>query len=238
MIRADCKIKKKKNDFKDQMACLNKINSITDRHTKQTSIKDFFKGTPKNLDGPTASSSMGDLPERSDSHDIIKSKSITVIHNRYVNQKCSSKKCKYCPIIDTTGEITCSATGRTHYSRHKVNCQSSNLIYCLTCNICQKQYVGQTKRHISERLREHFYNIRRARKETKAPPKEKKLLDAVASHFSKKDHTGVNDLQVHIMAFIFLPPDTNKGQVERDETEKLRIHRLGCPAPRGLNIFD
>ena len=50
---------------------------------------------------------------------------------------------------------------QSYESKFNICCQSSNLVYCLQCNTCDKQYVGQTKPKLLERLREHFNNIRK-----------------------------------------------------------------------------
>ena len=43
---------------------------------------------------------------------------------------------------------------------HGVQCTTPNVIYLLTCNICRKQYVGETKRPFVIRLKEHLADIR------------------------------------------------------------------------------
>ena len=40
-----------------------------------------------------------------------------------------------------------------------VNCQSSNLIYVITCNTYGIQYVGQTKNHLLTCFQVHFNDI-------------------------------------------------------------------------------
>ena len=41
-----------------------------------------------------------------------------------------------------------------------VNCQSENLIYLITCNACEIQYVGQTKNCILTRFQGHYQDIK------------------------------------------------------------------------------
>ena len=45
------------------------------------------------------------------------------------------------------------------YITNNTNCQSSNVIYCLSCSNCNLQYVGLTTRKIKDRIKEHLYNI-------------------------------------------------------------------------------
>ena len=140
---------------------------------------------------------------------------------------CRNKKCRYCPLLDTSGTLICHATGEKHQSMRNISCQSSNLIYCMSCRTCEKQYVGQTKRKLYLRFQGHFYNI-----------KVKKQSDAIGMHFSQADHRGTSDMIIRVMEFISLPPQSMRSLALRLRVEKKWIHTLRCPAPTGLNIFD
>ena len=57
---------------------------------------------------------------------------------------CNRKKtCRYCPKINTSGVLVSTTNGRKFQSMKKATCQSSNLIYVITCKNCSIQYVGQ-----------------------------------------------------------------------------------------------
>ena len=101
------------------------------------------------------------------------------------------------------------------------------MIYCLTCKICKKQYVGQTKRKLIRRLYEHFRNI-----------KNKKKDDPVGRHWMSTDLTGPEDEEVHILDFIHAHPESATAQRLRDTIEKNWIHRLHTCLPLGLNTMD
>ena len=45
-----------------------------------------------------------------------------------------------------------------------LNCNSSNIIYLITCTVCGKQYVGETKRTFVERMKEHLRQIKKNNK--------------------------------------------------------------------------
>ncbi len=64
-------------------------------------------------------------------------------HCKYAN-RCNNKKCQFCLRLDKTGRITSTYTGREYQCKKDVTCKSNNLIYCITCTRCGKQYVGQT----------------------------------------------------------------------------------------------
>ena len=76
--------------------------------------------------------------------------------NCEIQNKCKTINCKYCAMLDYSGCITSTYTGRSYYARKNVTCKSPNIIYCITCKTCKKQYVGQTKLRCMDRLQAHF----------------------------------------------------------------------------------
>ena len=64
-------------------------------------------------------------------------------------------------------------------------CTSANVIYCITCNYCQL-YIGETRRRLGDRFREHFRDVERNDKDASKP---------VARHLKlpnqSKQHTAV-----------------------------------------------
>ena len=141
--------------------------------------------------------------------------------------KCSTRTCRYCPRMDLTGSITSNSTHRSYLTKSYASCKSNNLIYCMTCKQCNKQYVGQTKNTIMKRFSKHFDNIRL-----------KKADDPIGRHFSSPTHHGIDDVIIHALDFISAPPDTPPGQRLRDELERKWMHRLQTIAPLGLNTVD
>jgi len=140
---------------------------------------------------------------------------------------CYTKQCRYCSVLDHTGRIACTSTGRTYTAMLNCTCKSNNLIYCITCSFCHKQYVGQTKRRLMDRFQSHFYNISRNHRD-----------DPIGFHFNLPGHTGTNNIQIHILQYILQAPNSYSGALTRDTTEKKWIHRLHTVAPLGLNSMD
>jgi hypothetical protein len=173
----------------------------------------------------THSSSLGDLT--TDHTALTSSRSLSQLPGIKPRNICKNKKCRYCPLIDTSGNFTCHATQIDHTCMKNISCKSSNLIYLITCNTCGLQYVGQTKRKLSARFQGHFYNIKKGL-----------TKDGVGSHFSRTDHHGTDDLQIRVLEFIRLPPNSTRALSLRLRLEKKWIHKLRCPAPSGLNIMD
>jgi hypothetical protein len=112
-------------------------------------------------------------------------------------------------------------------------------VYCISCKVCGKQYVGQTKRKLAERFQGHFYNISLASEKSTLTEKHVKAnKDAVGMHFNMHTHNGNQDMSISILEFISLPPDSQRANDLRLKVEKHWIHKLRCPQPLGLNIMD
>ena len=106
----------------------------------------------------------------------------------------------------------------------QVNCQSSNLIYLITCTKCKIQYVGQTKNRLLTRFQGHYFDMNSQNDTT------------VARHFNKCPSLSpakFNGLSISILSFIRAPADSSTGQSKRDKEEKRWIHRLQSVVPKG-----
>jgi hypothetical protein len=145
------------------------------------------------------------------------------------NKACKARTvCRYCPKLDKSGTITSNTTGRNYTAMKNITCNSNNLIYCISCKTCKKQYVGQTLSSIKERFKCHFTSIT-------APD----LDNPIGRHFQPSNgHHRLMDITIHILEFIIAPDRTPAGQRLRDENERKWIHRLVTTAPFGLNLAD
>ena len=79
-------------------------------------------------------------------------------------QKCKSKLCKLRDSFLPMNRIVSSSTQRVYDvivppGTTYVNCNSSNLIYLLTCSKCSLQYVGETIQGLNQRFSEHRQGI-------------------------------------------------------------------------------
>ena len=138
--------------------------------------------------------------------------------------KCSKRDCRYCKILDKSGSIKNET--RTFATKKEITCNSSNLIYCIECTKCDKKYVGQTKRKVKDRLREHIYGI-----------KKNKESD-ISYHFNTNGHHGIRDMKVYILDFIHAHPESKRARSLRNTIEFGYIHKIGTNAPRGMNVLD
>lgn len=138
-----------------------------------------------------------------------------------------NKNCRVCPLLIRTGKMKSRNQKHKFTTKFNVNCQSSNLIYCIKCKCCKKEYVGQTKRTIKERINEHITSVKQAYKKTE-----------VSRHFCGTGHNGIDDMEVHILDFIHRQPHSQAAETLRKCIEHNWIQRLQTQAPRGLNIMD
>jgi hypothetical protein len=190
----------------------------------QKSIKDFFprvQGERPLIERDDIAQAVREITPK-----VTKTTGGTPANRRGFNF-CNRTVCRYCPKINKTGQITSSVTGRTYRCMSNVSCRSSNLIYCITCKRCKKQYVGQTSLRLKNRFVHHFYQIE---KSDKTKP--------VSKHLSGSSHQGLDDVEIHILEYIKKPPTSEIASLVRDRVEKRWIHLLKSPAPLGLNIED
>ena len=207
--------------------------------TKQSTMLDFLKKKSNQDVTLHGSTSVTDITHSADIA-VTRSRSVTMtLTTNQIRNKCIAKKqCRYCPKLNTSGILTCSVTLAQHETKTNITCNSSNLIYCITCRKCKKQYVGQTKRTLMKRFNEHFYNTKTALKSKREGTETmQSKIDPIGSHFSMPDHD-TDDIQISVLAFITLTPESKEALALRLKVEKKWIHLMRCPAPTGLNIFD
>ena len=97
---------------------------------------------------------------------------------------CNRTTCNMCNFSpNNVTSITCSKTNEKFDFQSIMDCTSTNVIYCITCNKdsgpCSNfkpQYIGETSRMVSRRFNEHFSSIK--------PDSSK----AVGKHFSENGH--------------------------------------------------
>ena len=141
--------------------------------------------------------------------------------------KRGNNPCRYCTRLNLSGSIISTSTRRSYLTKQYTTCKSNNLIYCMTCKTCNKQYVGQTKNTLGKRFSKHFDNIRLTKED-----------DPIGRHFTSSNHNGIDDVIIHVLDFIKAPIDSIPGQTLRDELERKWIHRLQTIVPLGINTVD
>ena len=131
--------------------------------------------------------------------------------------KCARSRCKTCLFILNTSKI--SGPKRSVKITDRFTCTSANVIYCITCTLCNKLYIGETCRRLGDRFREHLRDVEKNDKDASKP---------VARHFNlpnhSKKHMAICGLSLHL------------GTTEsRKNLEQKFIFQIGTLNPYGIN---
>ena len=118
---------------------------------------------------------------------------------------CKQTRCKTCHFISNTVKI--SGPNRSVKVTDHFTCISTNVIYCITCTLCKKIYIGETGRRLADRFGEH-------------------LRDAEQNNLLNHSH--------HSMTICGL--SLHHGNTEsRKNLEQKFIFQLGTLSPHGIN---
>ncbi len=199
--------------FTEQTPVVEVANTSTPSTLRQKPITDFFSpGIKKSV-----------LPTQMLSKPICPQKTVTKKQPRGFNF-CQTKNCRYCPLLDKSGNISSKITGQSHYTMINISCRSSNLIYCITCKKCKVQYVGQTSKRLKDRFAGHFGDIQRD--VTDKP---------VSHHFNSPGHNGTKDMSIYVLEYIKNQHYLNKHRT-LDSNAK-QIGSMSCaPCPHLTSI--
>ena len=85
---------------------------------------------------------------------------------------------KTCLFILNTSKI--SGPKRSVKITDCFTCTSANVIYGITCRLCNKLYIGETGRRLGDRFREHLRDVEKNDKDASKP---------VARHFNLPNHS-------------------------------------------------
>ena len=152
-------------------------------------------------------------------------------------KKCNSSKCILAnSFFKPTDKIVSSVTHRTYsctnYERSYVTCNSSNIIYLITCSNCFMQYFGETAQQLNIR-----FATRRASMSGKIKSNSCKWL---AEHFSTRISKNAK-YSVQIIEKWQGNGRTSRGAIDlgeavlRRKRETERVLKLRTVYPYGLN---
>ena len=127
-----------------------------------------------------------------------------------------SPKCHLCPNINTNPTIIVPNGAAIKISGN-FSCNSSNIIYAISCNLCPKAIcIGETSNSIRQRMNGHRSNIKHNRNKP------------VAEHFNKPDYT-LDNLKLAVIKEV-----KSKTKQQREVEEQKIIFKLDC-VNQGLN---
>ena len=140
--------------------------------------------------------------------------------------------CKFCSIFFTKSNVFKSeVTGKCHKIKPpnngslKLNCKTKNVIYLISCQKCNIQYVGMTIQTIKARFCQH-----------KSCIATNKLNTFLCNHFNSNDHS-YEDCRIQIIDFIENSDGKDKASLAHDLRimEDYWIKVLNSAYPFGLN---
>ena len=99
-------------------------------------------------------------------------------------------------------------------------CESTNVVYIISCDVCNKFYIGETEKSLSIRIKQHLNTIR------KFIPYHKYHDKIVAKHFRMKGHSLAN-FKCCIFKKDLINPIERKS-VEKDLIRFLNLTKLNC----------
>ncbi len=148
---------------------------------------------------------------------------------------CKNRQCRYCPLLDKSGTITSTITHQKYTKRpQRVTCKFNNLVYLITCKICQKQYVGETKNALGTRFSKHFWVIQYGAPNSTPPSSWEP--NNLSKHYNSAGHTP-KDMTIQILELIHLDPSRESTTLYRGEREHHWMHQLCTLEPQGLNVL-
>ena len=122
-------------------------------------------------------------------------------------------------LVSKTHKLIQLVTKRSVKITDRFTCTSANVIYCITCTLCNKLYIGETGRRLGDRFCEHLRDVEKNDKDASKP---------VARHFNlpnhSKKHMAICGLSLHL------------GTTEsRKNLEQKFIFQIGTLNPHGIN---
>ena len=99
------------------------------------------------------------------------------------------------------------------------DCTTSNIIYCITCTLCNKLYIGESGHKLGDRFREHLLDVKNKGSDLSKP---------VARHFNllghSHKHMEICGIYLHL----------GKNETRKRKEQRL-IFKHGTLAPNGIN---
>ena len=144
---------------------------------------------------------------------LVKSK-VYFLPQPKLSQPCWQSRCLTCPHMNTS-QVISNKANHSYPTRGNFPCKSTNIIYVMTCNVCNIQYVGETSNTINNRCRGHGNSIRAEKNHP------------VAIHYRSYNHTIDN----YSITTVYTEPDKNR----RPRLQESWMTLLSTLTPKGLN---
>ena len=142
-------------------------------------------------------------------------------------RSCGHGNCKCCEVFNATAKFKLTRPNTEakciNPNSEVLSCNSSNVVYMLTCTYCKIQYVGETQQKLSRRISQHRQSIKK---------KSKFGCPHVVEHFNNGT---CNNFTVNVIESCQELSDKKKERSNRLDKEKWWICKARTKFPHGLN---
>ena len=140
-------------------------------------------------------------------------------------QPCGKSRCQICAFVSDSDTFYDHDRKNSFKINYHFNCDSSGVVYLLSCKKCMKSYVGSTVNTFRLRFNNHKSSLKRYGKGQRNIPGE-----YLYAHSFTEGHEGLSDLSVNIIDRLDVTNPTDR--------EGYWIYRLNTFVPNGLNLRD
>ena len=99
--------------------------------------------------------------------------------------KCGKSNCKICSYVSTGKVIKATYTNASVQLSKSFDCQTSNIVYIVGCKKCNDQYIGQTKKTLEDRFKQHLGYVANN-------------INATGTHFNSPGHSR-SDMTISVL---------------------------------------
>lgn len=145
-----------------------------------------------------------------------------------ITRKCTSNRCDVCNYLAVGDSFSSHVTGTSYTVNHRLDCNSRNVVYLISCKVCGLQYVGSTTTKFRLRFNNHKSRLRAHSKMSAA---NKDRDDTIYKHFHSDGHHGLQDVEIHLI-------DKVNSKEDLIAKEGQWAYRLRSVRPEGLNESD
>ena len=137
--------------------------------------------------------------------------------------KGNSKQCEVCNCIESGSKFKSFVTQKLYKINFRFDCNSSDVIYLISCKTYSRQYTGTRVTRFRKRFNQYKSNVNLYSQGVRGMMQEK-----IISHFLTENHNGCSkDMSVQIIDH-FDPND-------KERSESYWIETLETSFPKGLN---
>ena len=111
-------------------------------------------------------------------------------------KKCSNNRCAVCDYLIQGDSFSSKVTGTSYSINHRLDCNSRNVVYLVSCKVRGLQYVGSTTTKFRLRLNNHKSWLRAHSKMSDA---NKVGDDLIYRHFYSQGHHGLQDVTIQLI---------------------------------------